>query len=172
MNFLTQTIVFATIGGMMNAKHDSQSGSLYELPIDAVNQQCIEVQEVMKGETRVPLEEYVPTAPNATDLQQDAHLPPVGPYYPEYSGGPTMKPVITDADPELFQKDTEKWLRKYRPELSDEQIWDELREIQRLRLKEFYEMAIEIYPDLKDRIPIYPILPPRPRKQRERALEH
>ncbi|HEX9988265.1 MAG TPA: hypothetical protein VGE45_07295 [Chloroflexia bacterium] len=80
--------------------------------------------------------------------------------------------VISDADPELFQRDTEQWLRKYRPDLTEQQIWEELREIQRLRLKEFYEIAIEIYPDLKEKVPMYPILPPRPRKQRKQEVEH
>ncbi len=70
------------------------------------------------------------------------------------------------SDAELFERNTEQWLRKYKPGLSDEQVWDELREVQWLRLREFYELAIELYPDLKERIPIYPVLPPKPRKQR------
>lgn len=69
------------------------------------------------------------------------------------------------SDSELFERDTEQWLRKYKPGLSDDQMWEELREVQRLRMKEFVELAIELHPDLKEKLPIFPVLPPKPRKR-------
>src|SRR5690349_18867839 len=77
------------------------------------------------------------------------------------NGGPAMKPPNHDIaeNDHLFYEDTELFLRSRHPDWSDQRVDEELRQIRIHSLHDFYEMAIEIYPDLKDRIPLLPARP-------------
>lgn len=79
----------------------------------------------------------------------------------QYNGGAPVKPGIPEED--LFQEDTEQWLRKFMPHLSEEQIEQELQTVRMLSLLEFYESVAESYPELLEKLPKIPrILVARP----------
>jgi hypothetical protein len=63
-------------------------------------------------------------------------------------------------DRALFRADTAQWLRKYNPDWSEAQIGEAMMTLQVVSLVEFYEVAIERHPDLKE-IPLLPATPPR-----------
>jgi hypothetical protein len=69
-------------------------------------------------------------------------------------GGAPVKPGIPEE--ELFQEDTEQWVRKYMPDLNEEQIDQELQIIRMMSLLDFYEGVVESYPHLLDTLPKIP----------------
>ncbi|HEX9990239.1 MAG TPA: hypothetical protein VGE45_17405 [Chloroflexia bacterium] len=79
--------------------------------------------------------------------------------------GITIEPGMPDED--LFGRDTEQWLRKYKPDWSDEQIREELRKMRVRSLLEFYEAAIQRHPDLEEDLPLLPATPSRPPKSQK-----
>ena len=85
----------------------------------------------------------------------------VGPYPLAVPWGGCMDPEMSDAD--LFEYDTMAWLRKHNPDWSTEQIEESLRTIRLVSLMEFYDGAIKLHPDLRDKLP--KLVPARPPKQ-------
>ncbi|HEX9986883.1 MAG TPA: hypothetical protein VGE45_00170 [Chloroflexia bacterium] len=83
-----------------------------------------------------------------------------------------MKPNTPMPDEDLFEQNTEQWLRKYKPHWSDERIEEELRTIRLMSLLDFYEEAIKLYPDLKDRLPLLPPVQGNKRKRPDLSQPH
>jgi hypothetical protein len=78
-------------------------------------------------------------------------------------GEPDMEPPISMPDEDLFQQDTEQWLRDYMTDWDDKRIEEELRRIRLMSLVAFYESAMEVlrpYPDLLKKLPkVLPAIP-------------
>jgi hypothetical protein len=82
----------------------------------------------------------------------------VGPYALGFPEGGCMDREIPDAD--LFERDTERWLKRFNPTWSEERIIGALRTIRLISLVEFYEAAIKLHPDLTEKLP--QLLPAKP----------
>jgi hypothetical protein len=79
------------------------------------------------------------------------------------SGEPDMEPSTSMPDEDLFQQDTEQWLRKYMTDWDDKRIEEELRRIRLMSLVAFYESAIKLlspHPELLNKLPqVFPAIP-------------
>lgn len=77
-----------------------------------------------------------------------------------------MEPTTSMPAEDLFQENTEQWLREYMTDWDDKRIEEELRRIRLMSLVAFYESTLELlssYPELLQKLP--KVLPGIPRSQ-------